>query len=136
MIGLWQSKASAFLRVLAVGTLLAFGLPMLLWPLGWAAAFGWDLPADTDLAVYFGRCLASVICILGFLAFRAAARPALQPFYFDIMIGAFALMVGVHVYGGLQGIQPRSETLEVAYWLLMILLALLFYPRAEARSAP
>ena len=134
MIGLWSSKAGAFLRVLAIGTLLVFGLPMLLWPLRWAAVFGWDIPAEADLAIYFGRCLASAVCVLGFMAFRAAARPAVQPFYFDIMLALITLMIAVHAYGALLGIQPISETIEIAYWILLIVLTLLFYPRERTRS--
>jgi len=37
-------------------------------------------------------------------------------------------MVAVHVYGGAKGIQPRSETYEIGYWLGLLLLALMFYP--------
>lgn len=131
MIGRWQAKAGLFLQVAAVASLLLFGLPMLVSPLTWARVLGWSLPADPDLANYFGRCLASVICVLGVMAFRAAARPALQPFMFDITLGAFGLMTAVHAYGALKGIQPLSETIEIAYWLILLLLTLLFYPRAR-----
>lgn len=134
MIGLWSSKAGPYLRFVAIGTLLVFGLPMLLWPLRWAGAFGWEIPANPDLAIYFGRCLASAVCVLGFMAFRAASRPAVQSFYFDIMLGLIALMIGVHAYGALLGIQPISETIEIAYWVLLIVFTLLFYPRESTRS--
>ena len=49
------------------------------------------------------------------------------------MLGVIALMIAVHGYGGLRGIQPLSETLEIVYWALLIILTLLFYPRERAR---
>jgi len=134
MIGLWGSKAAAYLRVLAVGTLLAFGLPMLLRPLRWAAFFGWEIPQDANLAIYFGRCLAGLVCVLGFMAFRAASKPALQPFYFDMMLGVVALTTAVHAYGALLRIQPISETIEIVYWVLLFVFTLLFYPGRSTRS--
>jgi hypothetical protein len=101
---------------------------MLFWPLRWAAVLGWRIPEHTHLAIYFGRCLGAVICVLGGFAFRVAAEPALQPFFFDLLLGSFALMVAVHVYGALKRIQPISETYEIGYWLLLFVLALMFYP--------
>jgi len=128
MIGVWGQHAGLSLEVLAVGTLGLFGLPMLFWPLRWAAVLGWRIPEHTHLATYFGRCLGAVICVLGAFAFRVAAEPALQPFFFDLLLGNFVLMVAVHVYGAVKRIQPRSETYEIGYWLLLLVLALMFYP--------
>ena len=127
-MGVWGHHAGSFLYVLATGTLGLFGLPMLFWPLRWAAVLGWRVPEHTHLPIYFGRCLGAVICVLGAFAFRAAGDPALQPFFFDLMLGNFALMVAVHAYGGLKRIQPVSETYEIGYWLTLFAAALLFYP--------
>jgi hypothetical protein len=80
MIGVWGQHAGLFLEVLAVGTLGLFGLPMLFWPLRWAAVLGWRIPEHTHLAIYFGRCLGAVICVLGGFAFRVAAEPAFTTF--------------------------------------------------------
>jgi hypothetical protein len=128
MTGLWSAHAGTFLVVLACATLVLFGLPMFLWPLRWARVLGWRIPEDTHLAIYFGRCLASVILVLGVFAFRAARTPALQPFFFDMMLGAFGAMVVVHVWGALRRIQPLSETVEIAFWAGLFALALLFHP--------
>jgi len=128
MIGRWGSRSATYLRVLAVGTLLAFGLPMLISPLRWAEALGWQIPGETDLAIYFGRCLASLVCVLGVMGLRVARSRPLQPLFFDILLGATAFMTAVHAYGALRGIQPTSETIEIAFWALLVLLTLLFHP--------
>jgi hypothetical protein len=128
VIGLWGAHAGTFLVILASGTLLLFGLPMFLSPLRWAKVLGWRIPEHTHLAIYFGRCLASVVLVLGAFAFRAASTPSLQPFYFDMLLGAFGAMVIVHLWGAIRRIQPLSETIEIAFWGALLVLALLFHP--------
>jgi hypothetical protein len=128
MIGLWSEHAGTFLVILASATLLLFGLPMFFWPLRWAAALGWRIPEHTHLAIYFGRCLAGLVLVLGAFAFRAAFTPALRPFFFDMMLAAFGILVAVHAWGAIRRIQPLSETIEIAFWLALFVLALLFYP--------
>jgi len=128
MIGIWGAHAATFLRVLATGTVLLFSLPMFFWPLRWAAALGWRIPDHTHLAIYFGRCLAGVALVLSAAAFRAASSPELQPFYFDLLLGAVGVMVVVHAWGAVRRIQPLSETIEIAFWLALFVLTLLFHP--------
>jgi hypothetical protein len=44
------------------------------------------------------------------------------------MMSCFAVMTAVHVYGAIRKIQPLSETLEIGFWALLLLLAFCFYP--------
>ena len=129
MKGLWGDHSQQYLYVLSVGTLLLFGLPILIRPLGWARLFRWPIPEQTDLANYFGRCLAGLICVLAFFAYRAGTEPQLQPFFFDLLLSSFAVMVAIHLYGAIKKIQPLSETIEIAYWLFLFFLTLCFYPK-------
>ena len=128
MLGAWNTYATEYLLVVAVGTLLLFGLPLLIMPIRWAKVLGWQIPDHTDLAVYFGRCLGGVICVMGILAFTASSSPATQKFFFNLIMGNFIVMIVVHVYGAIKKIQPVSETYEIIYWVFMLILNLLFYP--------
>jgi len=57
MISTAHPTASWFLLLAAVFFAVAFVGPILLAPLRWAKVMQWSLPEDTDLTVYFGRCL-------------------------------------------------------------------------------
>jgi hypothetical protein len=131
MIGLWPEQASGFLVAVSVFALLALGLPMLVVPLTWARWLRWPIPQSTDgrnLSIYFGRCLGAVICVQAIVVVVHAHDATAQPVLFAILIGGFALMVAVHVWGAIRRIQPRSETLETLAWAGLLVLALLFYP--------
>jgi len=133
MLGLWSAGASHFLVASALASLLLLGLPMAVAPLAWARALGWTLPEHRHLAIYFGRCLGAVVCVLSAAALVAARHPEVQGFFFRILIGSFAAMVVVHAWGAVRRIQPLSETLETAAWLALLLLAVLFYPAGPGR---
>jgi hypothetical protein len=128
MIGAWSSASDLFLRLIALGSLALLALPLLLVPLAWARVLRWPLPDETRLAIYFGRCLGAVIGVLASFAFVAAGEPPVQPFFFQIAIANFALMVGVHAWGALRHIQPWTESAETLVWLGLVALALLCYP--------
>ena len=64
--------ARQFLLVYAIATTLAFALPIFLTPLAWARVMRFKIPSDTDLAVYFGRCLGAIALVLEGVALRAA----------------------------------------------------------------
>src|SRR3546814_8290353 len=66
--GIWGAHAPTFLLVLVISTTLLFALPIFLVPLHWARLFQWKIPAETDLDVYFGRCLGAFILMLEFMA--------------------------------------------------------------------
>jgi hypothetical protein len=114
--------------ILAIGSLALLGLPLLFAPLAWARVLAWPLPEERRLATYLGRCLGSVICVLAAFAFVAAGDATVQPFFFQIVIANFALMVAVHAWGALRRIQPWTETAETFVWLGLLVLGLLCYP--------
>ncbi|HZR37902.1 MAG TPA: hypothetical protein VFA75_21200 [Nevskia sp.] len=128
MLGLWSAYSQIYLLVLAASTTVVFALPIFLAPLTWARRFGWRIPADTDLAVYFGRCLGAFILIVEALMLRAGLSGIGLVFTFQVLLGVAALMVVVHVWGAVLRIQPLSETLEIGMYAGMFLLSVLFYP--------
>jgi hypothetical protein len=128
MIGIFGTHNHWFVAVVAAGTLALFGIPLLVCPLVWARRMGWRIPGETHLAIYFGRCLGAVICVLGLSAFQAAGHPELRPFFSSILLGCFGLMTALHVDGAIRRLQPRSETYEIGFWLVLLVLGVLFYP--------
>lgn len=128
MIGIWAEHAQTFLVVFGVVAGLVFALPIFLVPLTWARAFRWNLPQDTDLAIYFGRCLGVLAVVLSGFALRAGFTGDGVEQIFQITIPVFVGMTLVHVVGAIQRIQPVTETIEIAFWAGLVLLGLAFYP--------
>lgn len=128
MRGIWAGHADAFMVVFGVVGGLAFALPILLVPLAWARAFRWRIPEDTDLAVYFGRCLGVLAAVLMSFAVRAGITGEGLTQMFQIAIPVFAGMTLVHVWGAIRRVQPITETIEIAFWGGLVLLAVLFFP--------
>lgn len=127
MLGIWSAQAPTFLRILVVATTLFFALPIFLVPLHWARFMRWRIPSDTDLAVYFGRCLGAFILIFEWLAWRAAHGDD-APVVFRMLLAIAGSMVLVHVYGALRRIQPWTETVEILFYAGLFVLAWLFFP--------
>ncbi|HEY9544934.1 MAG TPA: hypothetical protein VIR56_02940 [Solimonas sp.] len=125
--GIWGAHAPTFLLVLVISTTLLFALPIFLVPLHWARLFQWKIPAETDLAVYFGRCLGAFILMFEFMAWRGAHGhdPAVA---FTLLLWIAASMTLVHIYGALRRIQPWTETLEIGFYSGLFCLAWLFFP--------
>lgn len=128
MLGLWSAHSQLFLVVLVCVTSLVFALPIFLVPLTWARWFGWRIPQERDLAIYFGRCLGAFVLVLEALMLRAGLNGEGLLFVYQALLGVAALMVIVHIWGALLRIQPISETLEIGMYSGMFLLAVLFYP--------
>jgi hypothetical protein len=128
MIGLLGNYSSVFLIVFCVGMTLLFGIPLLVRPIQWACVLRWQLPDHKHLAIYFGRCLGSVICVLAFFGLRAASYVPVQRYYFDIILANFVIQTLIHIYGAVRKIQPLSETLEIGFWAGLIVVTLAFYP--------
>jgi hypothetical protein len=128
MLGLWGAHAQTYLLFLVATTTAVFALPIFLVPLKWARWFGWTVPQQTDLAVYFGRCLGAFILIVELLMLRAAVSGTGLIFTFQVLLAVAAFMIVVHVWGALLRIQPISETLEIGMYSGLALLTILFYP--------
>ena len=128
MLGLWSAHAADFLLILTLATTLVFALPIFLVPLTWARLMAWQIPQQTDLAVYFGRCLGAFILILEALMLRAALTGEAMHTAFELLAATATMMIVVHVYGALKRIQPLSEPLESGFYVLLLLLTLMFWP--------
>ena len=116
-------NARRFAALSAPALLGVFALPLLLKPYAWGRVFGWQDEPETDIGLYFGRCLGAVAtagCVQGF---RAARDPARNRSYFGFAEAASWLLAAVHVRGALEGRQPPSETAEIAMWAAMAILA-------------
>ena len=128
MLGIWGAHAQTYLLFLMVATTAVFALPIFLVTLRWARWFGWKIPQQTDLAVYFGRCLGAFILIVELLMLRAAVDGTGLIFTFQVLLAVSVFMIVVHVWGALLRIQPVSETLEIGMYSGLALLTVLFYP--------
>jgi hypothetical protein len=128
MIGVWSVYSAAYLYGISVAILVLFALPLLFVPLTWARLFKWQVPEHDHLAIYFGRCLGGVTTVLGVVAIMVAQEPALQPFFFRLMIMVFGVMTIIHVYGAWRRIQPLTETVEIIFWAGLVMLTLCFAP--------
>ena len=91
-----------------------FALPLLLDPYRWARAFGWKQEPETDVGLYFGRCLGALATATCVQAARAARRPERHRSLFEFLeIGGW-LLAAVHLRGMLERRQPPIEHAEVA----------------------
>lgn len=123
MISTAHPMASWFLLLAAIFFVVAFVGPILLAPLRWARVMQWTLPEDTDLTVYFGRCLGAVALAIVYVVFRAAPAPEQHPLVFDLIIIASALMTVVHVWGAFRRAQPWTEDAEIIMYAAITALA-------------
>jgi hypothetical protein len=124
-------RSSKLFAALSASSLLGvFAVPLLLKPYAWGKAFGWREEPETDVGLFFGRCLGAVAtagCVQGF---RAARDPVRHRSYFGFAETASWLLAAVHVRGALEGRQPPVETAEVAMWSAMAIIARRFTPPA------
>lgn len=130
MIGIWNEFSQNYLMTFMIASTLFFGLPIFFVPLTWAKLMKWTIPNDTDLAVYFGRCLGAFILVMEYFVYHAVSTGTGEAWIFQFLIGVFGFMLVLHVYGAIKRIQPITETLEIGLWILLLLLSLAFYPAA------
>lgn len=117
MISAQHPLASWFLVVSVAFFLLVYALPLLLMPLTWARWFGWrPQEGNTDLTVYFGRCLGAVALAIILAVMRYIPDPGSQPVLFDLIGWVSVGMVVVHVWGWARKAQPLSETVEIFFY--------------------
>lgn len=128
MLGLWSAHAQQYLLWLTLVTTIVFALPIFCIPLVWARLMGWVLPTHTHLTVYFGRCLGAFILILETMMLRAALSGEAIRAVFEMLLAVTVMMIIVHVYGAMRRVQPLSETLEIGFYGVLMVLILLFWP--------
>src|SRR3712207_5362892 len=90
-----------------------FALPLLLHPYAWARAFGWRKEPETDVGLYFGRCLGALATASCVQAARAARDPDGHRSYFHFAEVAGWLLAAVHLRGLLERRQPPIEHAEI-----------------------
>lgn len=128
MLGVYAQYSQHYITSLMIVTTLFFALPIFIAPIAWARMMGWTIPEHRHLAIYFGRCLGAFILVVEAAMLRSATTGTSFSYAFDILFVVFSLMFVVHVYGALRRIQPLSETLEIGFWAVLLLLNVLFYP--------
>jgi hypothetical protein len=128
MIGIWSAHSIIFTKIVAISLFVSFCVPMILVPMKWAKVLQWTIPDHNHLAVYFGRCLGGMAAILALFGWRATTEPGVLPFFFDLLIWIYLALALVHVWGALKRIQPITETIEIGFWVGLIVLSLCFYP--------
>ena len=128
MIGIWSGHSSTFLIALAVISATLLSIPMFVAPLRWARILGWKVPAETDLAVYFGRCLGGIAIVLSAVTLRAGMTGEGTVVVFELTLAIAVTLTVVHVWGAILKIQPVSETLEIVMWASLALLTLACWP--------
>ena len=100
-----------------------FALPLLLHPYRWARAFGWRPEPETDVGLYFGRCLGAVATATCVQGVRAAGDPAANRSFFQFAELAGWLLAAVHLRGLLERRQPPIEHAEIVGYSVFALLA-------------
>ncbi|ENO87224.1 hypothetical protein [Thauera linaloolentis] len=128
MLGLYAQHSREYLLVLMIGTTVFFALPIFISPLRWARLMQWRIPDHEHLAIYFGRCLGAFILVVEATMLRSVSTGTSFSYAFDVLFLVFAMMLVVHIYGAVKRIQPITETLEIGFWLLLLVLNTLFYP--------
>src|SRR5919108_1691291 len=106
-----------------------FAIPLLLDPYRWARAFGWRRERETDVGLYFGRCLGAVATAACLQAARAARDPEGHRSYFQFAeIGGW-LFAAVHLRGLLERRQPPIEHAEIVGYSAFAIAARRYRPR-------
>ena len=128
MLGQYAQYSHQYITLLMMGTTLFFALPIFIAPIQWARLMQWKIPEDQHLAIYFGRCLGAFILVVEAAMLRSSTTGTSFSYSFDILFIVFTLMLVVHVYGALRRIQPITETIEIGFWLILLVCNTLFYP--------
>lgn len=112
------------------GPLLA--IPLFVDPYRWSRAFGWREEPETDVGLYFGRCLGALATAATIQGVRAARDPDGHQSYFEFAEAAGWLLAAVHVRGLIQRRQPPIEHAEIIPWSVMAIAARRYAPRARS----
>jgi len=128
MIGIWSEHSQQYLFYFGILTLALFCIPLFFKPLLWARLMLWKIPEDTDLTVYFGRCVGGLGLVIDFAVIRASMTGEGLQLVFGSLYVLLILMIIVHIYGAIKRIQPMTETLEIGLWAGLLVLNLCFHP--------
>lgn len=128
MLGALSEYSQQYLIIFSCTTAVLFSLPLFFVPISWAKLIRWTIPEHTHLAIYFGRCLGALALVINFLVYKAASDGIAISLIFNGLTFLLTLMVLVHIYGAVKKIQPITETLEIGFWLLLLILNLCFQP--------
>ena len=123
-----ERNARRFLLAGALFFLPVFAIPLLLDPYGWARRFGWAPEPETDVGLYFGRCLGAIAVGMQAGALAASRRPSEHRLIFTIFEATGWLLSAVHVRGLLERRQPPIEHAEIAGWAAVAIGARRFRP--------
>jgi hypothetical protein len=107
---------------------MAFGVSLFLDPYRWARVFRWRPEPQTDVGLYFGRCLGALAIGAGLEGLQAARDPEGRGSWFRFTEAGAWLLAAVHVRGLLEHRQPLSETAEIPGWVAMATGARRFAP--------
>jgi hypothetical protein len=112
-------------RFAAASGLAAAGLGVHLFvdPYGWARAFGWRSEPETDVGLYFGRCLGALALAASLQGARATLDPERHRSYYPFAEAAGWLLAAAHVRGFLEKRQPVIEHVEIVVWMGMAIAA-------------
>lgn len=130
MIGVWSEFGHQYLVAWAIVTLVVFTIPLFCAPIAWAKILQWNIPDDTDLAIYFGGCLGGVGLAICAVALHAGLTGEGAIVVFNLLFGVFGFLTIAHIWGAIKGIQPITETIEIVFWFGLVLLNAAFYPAA------
>jgi hypothetical protein len=118
-----ERRARLFLRAVALFFLPIFAVPLLLHPYAWARRFGWKDEVETDVGLYFGRCLGAVAVALMGGALAASREPREHRSLFTVLEVAGWLLSAVHLRGMIERRQPPIENAEVVGYAVFAVLA-------------
>ena len=107
-----------------------FALPLFIDPYRWARAFGWREEPETDVGLYFGRCLGAVATAACVEAARASRDPVRHRSFFDFAESAGWLLAAVHLRGFVERRQPPIEHAEIVGYSALALLVRRVRPSA------
>lgn len=128
MFGIFSEYYTQYLIIFGAATAIIFCIPLFSFPMTWGRLLMWNIPDDTDLAVYLGRCLGALGLVIDYFVINAALANEGISLVFDSLYLLFSLMIVIHIYGALRKIQPISETLEIGLWIALLILNAMFHP--------
>jgi len=109
----------------------AFGVSLFVDPYRWARAFRWRREPQTDVGLYFGRCLGALAIGAGLEGLHVARDVTGGGSWFRFTEAGAWLLAVAHVRQGLERKQPLTETAEIPGWVAMAVGARRFAPSRD-----